>query len=149
MGSIRKTLGQHRVIALDTCLWIYHFEQHPQFADHAREILTAVAKKRCRAVASELTLMELITGPLRLNRQDVADEYELLLSNYPNLTLVPISRSILLLAAEIRAFYGFKTPDAIILATAKESGASLIVTNDQRWSDLPGVETLCLSETTA
>lgn len=146
MGSIAETLKKHRIIALDTSLWIYHFEQHPQFSEISGEILTAVAKKRCRAVISELTLLELITGPLRLDRQDIADEYELLLSHYPNLTLVPISRSILIQAAQIRALYNLKTPDAIILATAKESRASLVVTNDQSWPDFYGMEILYLNE---
>ena len=146
MGSIVETLKKHRIIALDTSLWIYHFEQHPKFADLSGEILTAVAKQRCRAVISELTLMELITGPLKLDRLDIADEYELLLSHYPNLILVPISRNILIQAAQIRAFYNLKTSDAIILATAKESRASLVVTNDQSWPEFYGMEILCLSE---
>lgn len=146
MGSITETLKKHRIIALDTSLWIYHFEQHPQFAELSGEILTAVANKRCRAVISDLTLMELVTGPLKLDRQDIADEYELLLSHYPNLTLVPVSRSILMQAAQIRAFYNLKAPDAIILATAKESHASLVVTNDQNWPDFYGMEMLRINE---
>lgn len=146
MGSVTQILRKHRVIALDTCVWIYHFEGNPEFAESSNQILTAIAKNNCRAVISELTLMELIIGPLKLNRQDIADEYELLLSHYPNLTLVPISRPILLLAAQIRALYGFRTPDAIILATAKESNASLIVTNDQNWSKYPALESLWLKE---
>lgn len=146
MGSVTALLKKHRLIALDTCIWIYHFEQHPQFADSANRVLTAVAKGHCRAVISELTLMELVTGPLSLDRQDIADEYELLLSHYPNLTLVPISRDILLRAAQIRALYGFKTPDTIILATARENEATLVVTNDQSWSKIQDIKSLCLSE---
>jgi len=146
MGSVTDILRKHRVIALDTCVWIYHFEQHPEYAELSNRILTAVAKKECRAVISELTLMELITGPLKLDRQDVADEYELLLLHYPNLTLEPITRDILLHAAQLRAAYGFGTPDAVILATAKEAGASLIVTNDQNWPGYTELSMLRLGE---
>jgi len=39
-------------------------------------------------VISELTLMELLSGPLKKDRQDISDEYELLLTHFPNLTLV-------------------------------------------------------------
>ncbi len=125
MGSVTDLLKKHRVIALDTCLWIYHFEKHPELSKPVEQILTSVAKGQCKAIASELVLLELITGPLKLGRQDVADEYETLLTHFPNLTLAPITRNMLLEAAQMRALYGFRTPDAIILATAKEHGATL------------------------
>lgn len=146
MGSITETLKKHRIVTLDTCVWIYHFEQDPHFAALTDEILTAVAKGHCQGIISELTLMELITGPLKLDRQDIADEYELLISHFPNLTAAPISKNILLQAAQIRAVYGFKTPDAIILATAKEYNASLIVTNDQNWSNFQEIKSLYLTD---
>jgi len=146
MGSVTALLKKHRIIALDTCLWIYHFEQHSELSRPVAQILTAVARGRCKAIASELVLLELITGPLKLGRQDAADEYETLLTHYPNLTLAPITRNILLEAAQIRALYGFRTPDAIILATAKEHGATLVVTNDQNWSRYPDLTMLCLSD---
>ena len=146
MGSVTALLKKHRIIALDTCLWIYHFERHPEFSRPAAQILTAVAKGQCQAIASELVLIELITGPLRLGRQDIADEYEILLTHYPHLSLAPITRHILLEAAQIRALHGFRTPDAIMLATAKEYSATLVVTNDQSWSRYPHLDMLCLSE---
>lgn len=146
MGSVADVLKKHRIIALDTCLWIYHFERHPELSIPAERILTAVAKGRCRAIASELILLELLAGPLKLGRQDVADEYEILLTNFPNLTLAPITRAVLLEAARIRALHGLRTPDAIMLATAKAHDATLVVTNDRNWSRYPDLATLCLSE---
>jgi predicted nucleic acid-binding protein len=146
MGSITNLLKKHRVVALDTCLWIYHFEQHPQYSKLVEQILTAIAKGQCKATASELVLLELMTGPLKLGRQDVADEYETLLTHFPNLEFIPITRNILLEAAKIRALHGFRTPDAIILATAKEQNATLVITNDQNWSRYPELTTLCLAE---
>ena len=146
MGSLTTLLKKHRIIALDTCLWIYHFEKHPELSKPVEQILTSVANGKCRAIVSELTLMELITGPLKLGRQDAADEYETLITHFPNLILAPITRNILLEAAQIRALYGFRTPDAIILATAKEHGATLVVTNDQGWSAYPDPTMLCLCD---
>lgn len=145
MESLKTLFKKHRVIALDTCVWIYHFEQNPEYAEITSRILTVVAKGQCKAIVSELTLMELITGPLKLGRQDIADEYETLLTHYPNLTLAPVTRAILLDAAQIRSLYGIRTPDAIHLATAKECGATLMVTNDLSWLKYPDLESLCLS----
>ena len=95
---------------------------------------------------SELTLLELSVGPLRHGRQDIADEYEILLSHFPNLTLYPISRDILLDAAELRARFRLRTPDAILIATALRSNATAAVTNDEAWLVVPQIETILLSK---
>jgi predicted nucleic acid-binding protein len=47
-------------------------------------------------------------------------------------------------AAEIRARYGLRTPDAIMIATAIESGATLAVTNDDAWRKVEELEVLVL-----
>lgn len=77
--------------------------------------------------------MEVIVGPLKQARQDVADEYETLLSHYPNLEIIPIGRPVLLKAADLRVQHRLRTPDAIILATAALSGATLVLGNDEHW----------------
>src|SRR5580692_11736158 len=92
-------------------------EQHPQFGAAAGKVIEALEKGRFRGIASELNLLELTVRPLQLGRQDAADDYETLLSYFPNLELVPISRQILLEAAGLRARHRLRTPDAIQLAT--------------------------------
>ena len=95
--------GRKRVL-LDTSLWIYHFGAHPCFGAAAGRILGDLEAGRFTAIASELTLLELNVLPLRRGRQDIADEYELLLTHLPNFELVPLSRDILL---EARGGFGF------------------------------------------
>jgi predicted nucleic acid-binding protein len=141
-----ELLGQHRVLALDTCVWIYHLEGHPDYRGLTSEILYAVSTGKCTAVVSELTLMELLVRPLRLEREDVVDEYEALLTHFPNLNLVAIRREILLKAAALRARYGLRTPDAIIVATGILQGATRIITNDQHWKRLEGIDVVCLGD---
>ncbi len=118
--------GRKRVL-LDTSLWIYHFESHPMFGAAAGRILGDLEAGRFTAIASELLLLELTVLPLRQGRQDIADQYELLLSHFPNLELVPLSRGILLEASALRAAHGLRTPDAIHIATEVRAGASAIV----------------------
>jgi len=133
-------------VLLDTCVWIYHFEQNAEFGKAANYVIEQLEAGRFRAVASELTLLELIVKPLQIGRQDAADDYETLLSYFPNLALEPISREILLEAAALRARYRVRTPDAIQLATAFKSGATLAITNDEGWRNIEGLETLLLAE---
>jgi predicted nucleic acid-binding protein len=75
-----------------------------------------------------------------------ADDYETLLSYFPNLDLIPISRAILLDAAGLRARHRLRTPDAIQLATAFSSGAILAITDDEAWAHIVGIETLLLAD---
>ena len=141
-----ELIGQHRVVALDTCVWIYHLEGHPDYRGLATEILTAVGAGKCAAVVSELTLMELLVRPLQLEREEVADEYETLLTHFPNVSLVAIRRDILLKAAVVRARYGLRTPDAVIVATGILQGATRIISNDRHWKRLEGIDVVCLSD---
>jgi predicted nucleic acid-binding protein len=131
---------------LDTCVWIYHFEQNVAFGKAADYVIEQLEAGRFQAVASELTLMELLVKPLQVGRQDAADDYETLLSHFPNLTLEPISREILLEAAALRARYRVRTPDAIQIATAFKSDATLAITNDEGWRNIAGIETLLLAD---
>ena len=143
---IAKALGKHERVLIDTSVWIYHFEQHPLFAATAGQIIELLEEGKFQGIASELTLLELAVKPLQLGRQDAADDYETLLSYFPNLQLEPISRMILLEAAGLRARYRLRTPDAIQLATGLQAGATLAITNDGAWRNLPVIETVVLSD---
>lgn len=136
----------HRSVALDTCVWIYHLEAHPQYVNLTADLLSTVAAGECRAIGSELTLLELLVRPLQLQREDVAEEYEALLSHFPHLALAPVSRDVLLKAAAIRAEYGLRSPDAIIIATGILRAATRLITNDRAWKRVREIEVVCLMD---
>lgn len=141
-------LRGHRKVLIDSSVWIYHFEQHPEFAPAAARLFESLEEGRFRAVVSELTLLELTVRPLQIGRQDVADEYEVLLGHFPNVDLVPASRQVLLDAAALRAKFCFRTPDAILLATGIRSSATVAVTSDKSWSrvEAAGIQVILLSD---
>jgi predicted nucleic acid-binding protein len=144
---VRKRFpGQHKRVLIDTSIWTYHFEQHPQLAAAAGKIIESLEEGEFRGVASELTLLELTVRPLQLGRQDVADDYEVLLDYFPNFQLEPISREILLEATGLRARQRLRTPDAIQIATGLRTGVTLAVTNDEGWRNFPLMETLILAD---
>jgi predicted nucleic acid-binding protein len=140
LAALASALAGHRLVALDTSVWIYHFEGSAAYGRAADSVLEAITRGQIGAVASELVLLELLVAPLKKGAQDVADEIELTLQHFPNLQLAPVTRAVLVRAAEIRARYGLRTPDAIMLATAVESGATLAVTNDNAWQKMKEIE---------
>ena len=91
------------------------------------------------AVTSGLTLMETLVLPYRRGDRALADRYEALLSRGRGLRLVELSSAVLRTAAELRAELQVRTPDAIQLAAAVHGGCSLLLTNDRRLPDLPGL----------
>jgi predicted nucleic acid-binding protein len=141
-----QSLGKHARILIDTSVWIYHFEQHPQFGAAAGKVIEGLEKGRFRGIASELTLLELTVRPLQLGRQDAADDYETLLSYFPNLDLEPVTRAVLLEAAALRARYRLRTPDAIQLATGLHGKATLAITNDAAWRGVPAIESVLIAD---
>lgn len=146
MAPLTSLLAGHRLVALDTSVWIYHFEGSSAYGRAADSVLQAVSKGRVAAVASELVLLELLVAPLKKGAQDVADEIELTLLHFPHLQLAPVTRDVLVRAAETRARYGLRTPDAIMVATAVESGATLAVTNDVAWRKVKELEVVVLRD---
>jgi predicted nucleic acid-binding protein len=146
LAAIAAPFAGHRLIALDTSVWIYHFEGSAAYGQAADAVLEAVSTGRVAAVASELVLLELLVAPLRKGTQDVADEIEMTLLHFPHLQLAPVTRSVLVRAAEMRARYGLRTPDAIMIATAVESDATLAVTNDRDWQKVGEIEVLLLQD---
>ncbi len=146
MAALASAIAGRRLIALDTSVWIYHFEGSVAYGRAADGVLEAVSEGRIAALVSELVLLELLVAPLKKGAQDVADEIELTLLHYPHLRLEPVTRGVLVRAAEIRARYGLRAPDAIMVATAIESGATLAVTNDDAWRKVEEVEVLLLRD---
>ena len=146
MAALASALAGHRLVVLDTSVWIYHFEGSTAYGRAADSVLEAITQRKVGAVASELVLLELLVAPLKKGAQDIADEIELTLLHFPNLQLAPVTRAVLVRAAEIRGRYGVRTPDSIMLATAVESGATLAVTNDNAWQKMKEIEVLLVRD---
>jgi predicted nucleic acid-binding protein len=100
-------------------------------------------------VTSELTLLEVLVKPLKSSDQKLADLFRQVLFGTTGLTCMPIDRHVLELAAQLRASYQLRTPDAIHAATALRSGCSQFVTNDPQFRKIPGLLVSVLSEIAA
>jgi predicted nucleic acid-binding protein len=104
-----------------------------------RPIFSALTIGQFSAVTATITLIETLVHPLRSNRPDLAQTYQDILLNAQHLTCYNLSPAISLKAAEIRAQFNFRTPDALQLATAVQANATFFLTNDrqlQRFSQL-------------
>ena len=132
--------------ALDTSLFIYLIERHPVYADVVRPIFAAANRGECRLVTSAVTLLEVLIVPYRLRKPDVAVAYEDLLMRSRGVEMIDIDTGQLRVAAELRANFGLKTPDALQIAAALTTGCSSFITNDKRLPEIPGLSIVQLSQ---
>jgi len=132
MASIGQRLAQHKIIGLDTSIFIYHIESNPRYQALTKTILSGVQSGQYTGVTSTITLMELTVHPWRANRANVAREYEVMLSNFPNLYTVDVTRDVARRAAQLRAIHNLSPADALQVASALVHQATLWVSNDKR-----------------
>ena len=135
-------------MALDTAPFIYFIEQHPRFGPLVRRLLDDADRGLCRVVTSAVTLLEVLVVPYRTGDVTLAERYEALLTRSRGLRLVGLDRAQLKTAAQIRAAYRARTPDALQLAAALTSRCTAFVTNDRAMPAVPGLRILQLSEYT-
>ena len=144
--GLKEAVGQGPV-AVDTALFIYLIEENPRFLGPVRTLFSLADKGEIEIVTSALTLLEVLVVPLRIGDHRLAAQYDALLTRSRGLRVVDLTREQLRTAARLRALHGaLRTPDALQLAAAINTGCKLFVTNDRRMPELDGVRILQLSE---
>ena len=126
-------------VMVDTAPFIYVLESHPQFADQFVGLFEAAAVGQLTIALSTITLAEVLTGPHKAGQTALAKRFEKALSHY---SVIPVSTPIAVMAAQLRAQYRLRLPDAIQLATALDIGASAFVTHDRDFSKVTGIAIL-------
>ncbi len=130
------------LFGVDTMLFVYHFEENPEFGPAAGRILTAAEKGRCRLVTSILSLMETLVVPKRHGAEELCRRYREFFQSFPNLEVLPLDAPIAEIASDLRAVHSLRTPDALHLATALAARAEAFLTEDRRLRNLPGLPVL-------
>jgi predicted nucleic acid-binding protein len=93
-------------------------------------------------VSSGLSLMEVLVVPYRSGNSALAEQYEALLTHGRALRFIEIDRRLLKAAAQLRATFKLKPPDAIQVAAALVSGCNSFLTNDRRIPAVAGLKIL-------
>jgi predicted nucleic acid-binding protein len=134
---------QEKTVGLDTAPLIYFIEENPTYIETVRFFFEAMDRGDFLVVTSAVTLLEVLVHPLRSNNKELATEYRDILLN-SKLTILEVSSSIAEQAAQLRADYNIRTPDAIQISAALGAGASHFFTNDIRLPEIPSIQILSL-----
>ncbi|MDF1488359.1 type II toxin-antitoxin system VapC family toxin [Tessaracoccus caeni] len=114
------------MIYLDSNILIYAVEDRSERGDRVRAALVGVDAP---VAVSPLVLHECLVHPLREQDFELRDQY---LAAYERLEHLDLGVDAFVRAAELRAEFGVRTPDALHLAVAQLSRCQEMWTNDRR-----------------
>ena len=135
-------------VYIDTVVAIYSVEWNPEYFELLQPLWLKFQSEEIELISSELILMETLVLPVRNEDSLLINAYEELFLSEP-MQLIPIDRSILRQAANLRATNSIKTPDAIHAATAMAVNCDLFITNDKGFRNLNNLPVVVLSEVLA
>lgn len=141
---MKKFLDKFNLIGIDSNIFIYYFNAHPQFGKSAKAIIDNLFENKIKGVTSEVAIIELLSHPI-LSEKDAVEMDEQFLE-IPNLEVLKIDHNLAIRAARIRREYRFGLPDSIQLATALHAKAKAFITNDQTLKKFKELKIVLLKE---
>lgn len=144
MGWVEDLHG--KTVGLDTAPLIFFIEKHPIYADVVRPFFQSVDRGEIRVVTSTVTLLEVLVHPIRRGDESLAHQYNDILLTSPHIFTMPVTPVIAQVAAELRAGYNLKTPDAIQLAIAITNRAVAFLTNDRDFGSVSDIDVIRLRD---
>lgn len=133
-------------LGFDTSPFIYFVERNPAYVHLMREIFRRVDVGTLSGYSSMITLAEVLTQPLRFANIGLANTYRNFLTAGRNFELQPIDVPVAEKAADLRARYALKTPDALQVATALQTGCEAFLTNDLTFQRIVELRVLILDD---
>ncbi len=115
------------LIYLDSCVLIYAVERDPVFGDRIIEALNSDAADEF--AISSLVKLECLVKPLEAGNLALQRYYE---AAFETLVLLPMTDEVYVNAAQLRAKFNLRTPDALHLSCAQFHQCRSLWTNDDR-----------------
>lgn len=132
-------LPEGALLLVDSAPIVYLLEHHPRLAARFRPLFAAHAAGRFRLAVTTTALLEVLTGPLRVGDEALAERYRDILESW---NVVELTVDIAATAARLRASLALKLPDAVQAASAIAINADALVTHDRDFSRLRAVRVL-------
>ena len=115
---------------VETAPFIYFTEARVVYAEKMHAIFAEVSGGRLQVLTSAVTIPETLMKPLQANDTPLVTRYRTMFYHTKGISVVSVSPSAGDLAAELRALYNLRTPDALHVACAIDTGCDAFLTND-------------------
>lgn len=127
-------------VYVDSNVLIYAVEGIPATAAPAKTLITFLRGQRGLMFTSEIAIAEVLAPSRRRGEWPLAAKrrvyFDLLLWSGA-VTLLPVTRDILIRTADLRKLMRLKLPDAIHLASAIKNNCGFLVTGDSDFKKMP------------
>jgi predicted nucleic acid-binding protein len=135
-----------RDVVIDTNVFIYLFDDHPDFADVAEFIINQAEANAFSAIITPITLSEIVVKPYSLQRPDLADSCISALHSYRNIRIKNIDGKTAQMAGALRAQYKKNLPDMFQAAMALHASVPILLTNDKALRVVKEIQVLTLQD---
>jgi predicted nucleic acid-binding protein len=135
-----------KVVGLDTMSFIYLFEEHPDYLGKIKPLFEAIERGDTKGITSTVTVTECLIRPFEMADLPLVAKYRTVFKYFPNIEVLPPIYEVAEKAAELRAIYKIRTPDALQMATAIVNRADFFVTNDTKLSRVSEIRVMQIDE---
>ena len=133
-------------LGFDTAPLIYFVERNPKYVDLVREVVRRVDSGQITGFSSMIALTEVLTKPKKVGDTETESEYRDLLLHSRSFKLIAIDSAVAERAADLRARFNLRTPDALQISAALETGCQAFLTNDIKLKRVTDLRVLILDE---
>lgn len=133
-------------LGLDTSPLIYYIEDSELYKSTIESVFERIVTGEVEAFTSVVTVTEVLVQPLLQKEEDLAQKYRDILHESEHLHIVAITEAIAQRAAQLRADYKIRTPDALQLSASMEVGCEMFLTNDKTLKRVSEIRVLTLSD---
>ena len=144
--NISAELANIQRLYIETAPLIYYVEENPTYIAKMDVVINMVEAAPIVAVSSVIVLTEVLPQPIKLANTTLEQEYGNILLHSGGFELLPVTTQIAEVAARLRARYNLRTPDALHVATAIDSGCDAFLTNDAAIKRVTDIAILILDE---
>jgi predicted nucleic acid-binding protein len=133
---------------LDSSILIYHLEDCEPYSELTEALITLMGKGALKCILSTISITELLTKPYVEGDTKKILQFRAFIRSLPHTSMAAPDEETAEYAAYLRGRLGFRTPDALLIATAKIEKADVFVTNDVQLkkAEKEGIRILLLEE---
>lgn len=148
MDKITHTLSRIRGqrVYVDTNIFIYFLERHDRYFESVVPFIQLFNDGLSIAYTGDAVVAETLYQPYQVNDTLRVSEFKEFFNNDEFITVLPHTKKVFELAAELSPKRGMKLIDALHYATAALAGCKFILTNDQGFTSSESMEVILLED---
>lgn len=125
-----------RRVSVDTNACVYFLNEIEPWQGCARRLFAKAGDGALLVELSAIVRLELLVKPYKERNAAEMRRVVRLMEETRGISVAPVTDAVITLAAQVRAASSFKTPDAIIIASAVLNRCDAVIGNDRRFAGL-------------